>query len=417
MENMLYWLWLSLSVTPGSRTFAKLYAHTPDPKGIFQLDGETVTRLCAEERRDAQRILRHELGEAERLLAFCEHKGIGLLPYADENYPPLLRNIENPPVLLYYRGTLPSFAASFPCAVVGTRKLTEYGRKSAFYISLDLARAGALIVSGMARGIDGVALSAACAVGRPCVAVLGCGIDICHPKEHLTLARTIVQNGAVVTEYPPGTPAFSYNFPVRNRIISGMCAAVAVMEARERSGSLITARHAMEQGRTVYALPGNVDAETSEGTALLLKNGAHALTAADDILRAFEFVYTGILNPYLLSEPVSVRMDDALRAYEVGQRKERKPRSPLALLGVRPREEHDAEPPLSDIGEEEKDAARASMTEAQRKIYERIPEGDSLDVEELLDVGMPMPAVMRELVKLELLRLVEMLPGERVKRK
>ena len=418
MDHTVYWLWLSLSVTPGTKTFANLYAHTPDPKGMFCLDEETVRRLCGTNKSDAARILMHDLGAAERLLSFCEKKGIGLLPYDAEDFPPLLRNIECPPVLLYFRGRMPRLAASFPCAVIGARELSDYGRKSAFYISLDLARAGATVVSGMARGIDGVALAAACAAGQPCVAVLGNGIDICYPKEHLTLARAIVACGAVVTEYPPGTPAYPGNFPVRNRLISGMSAAVAVVEGREGSGSLITAECALRQGRTLYALPGNVDEETSAATSQLLKSGARAMTSADDIIRDFEFVYTGILNPYRLNEPVSLRPNEVLRTYGVGQKKKKerhvRPSSPDRGDGVTDDASFAAE--LS-VGEEEKQAARASLTEAQRKLYERIPEDDSLDVEELLDVGMPMPAVMRELLRLELLRLVELLPGERVKRK
>lgn len=407
MDDLVYWLWLSLSLPPASPTFARLYAHTPSAKGIFDMDADTVRRLAGTHAKDAERLLSHDLAPAEHLLAFCRRKEIGLLPYSSELYPPLLRNIDDPPVLLYYRGHMPDLSCSFPCAVVGMRRMTEYGRRSAFHISLDLARAGATLVSGMARGIDGVSLAAACAVGRPSVAVFGCGIDICYPKEHLTLAREIVKYGAIVTEYPPGTPAYSFHFPQRNRIISGMCAAVAVIEGREESGSLITARCATAQGRTVYAMPGNIDAETSEGTSLLLKNGARVLTAADDILREFEFVYTGIINPYLLNEPVSVRMEDVLRRLDVGQKRRRTDR---------PSEPPEGEPKTPTRAEGASEQTLAAMTEAQRRLYERIPADDSCDVEELCETGLSMPAVMRELLALELLRCIEMLPGERVKR-
>ncbi len=413
MDPRVYWIWLSLSLTPATDAFRKLYGHTPDAKGIYDLDDTTVARLLGSTSRDAERLGRKDLTEAEKVLTFCLNKNIGIVTFEDAAYPPLLKNIPDPPVLLYYRGTFPDLAASFPVAVVGTRHMTSYGRKSAFYISLDLARAGAMVVSGMANGIDGVAHAAAIAAGGTTVAVLVCGIDICYPKAHLTLARSIVSAGCVITEYAPGTPPLSFHFPQRNRIISGICAATLVMEGREKSGSLITARCAMTQGRAVYALPGNVDESTSQVTALLLKNGARALTSADDVIRDFEFVYTGILNPYRLSEPISVSMEQTLSRLQVGQIKQVKEkktkRHPLR------RTERETEPPKE---EEVKSAPLPSMTDDERGVYERLPEdGDMCDIESLVNASCPLRTLMRTLLSLEIKGCIELHPGERVSRK
>ncbi len=410
MDPRIYWVWLSLSLTPATDTFRKLYEHVPDAKGIYDLDDATLTRLLGSTCRDAQRLGRKDLTQAERVLTFCLRKNIGIVTFEDAAYPPLLKNIPDPPVLLYYRGTLPDFAASFPVAVVGTRHMTSYGRKSAFHISFDLARAGATVVSGMANGIDGVAHAAAIAAGGTTVAVLGCGIDICYPKAHLTLARSIVGAGCVMTEYAPATPPLAFHFPQRNRIISGLCAATLVMEGREKSGSLITARCAMAQGRAVYALPGNVDESTSEVTALLLKNGAHALTSADDVIRDFEFVYTGILNPYRLSEPVSVSMEQTLSRLQVGQIKEEKTSRRFLRK--------EAAVPDARSTKTPKDVPLPTMTEEERGVYESLPaDGGVCDVESLVNASCTLRTLMRVLLSLEIKGCVELHPGERVSRK
>ncbi len=413
MDTLVYWIWLSLCVTPASETFSKLYTHTPDPEGIFALEDDVLTRLLGSGSRDGERLRRHDLSEAARVAAFCRDKHIGIVTYADENYPPLLRNIPNPPVLLYYRGVWPNFAASFPVAVVGTRHMSDYGRKSAFYISLDLSRAGATIVSGMACGVDAMSHAGALAADAVTVAVLGCGIDICYPTEHLTLARSIVKQGCVLTEYAPGTPPLKFHFPQRNRIISGLCAATIVIEGRERSGSLITARCAMTQGRTVYALPGNVDAETSEVTALLLKNGAHALTCADDVLRDFEFVYTGIVNPYRLREPISVSMESTLKALGVGNRDKRRGRGILSVFS-RTRAANDdqaSEPTPPSIRE------LPALSDEEQCVYDRLPDSDACDIESLVNDSCSLRELMRILLRLEIKGCIELHPGERVSRK
>ena len=274
MQDLIYWIWLSLACTPGSQTFASLLGKFDTAKEVYDADDAQIASVVTSRSRDYESLTNKSLEQAELVLDFCTSKNVGILTYADDRFPESLRDIPTPPVLLYYRGVLPDFSSLFSIAVVGTRRLTEYGKKNAFTIAYDLARSGATIVSGMAIGIDAVAHAGALAAGKTTVAVIGSGIDVCYPKEHRPLAREIVKTGCVFTEYPPGARPDGYNFPVRNRIISGLSKVVLVIEGKERSGALLTARHAKEQGRTVYAVPGNIGNPNSEVCNLLLKNGA-----------------------------------------------------------------------------------------------------------------------------------------------
>ena len=198
-------------------------------------------------------------------------------------YPERLLEIKNPPKQLYCCGDS-GLLKSRCVAVVGSRTTTVYGRRTAEAIGRCLAAAGVTVVSGMARGIDASAHEGALSAGGLTVAVLGCGPDVCYPPENRLLMADIKRRGLIVTEYEPGTPANRYNFPNRNRIISGLCEATVVVQARNRSGSLITAELAAEQGREVYAVPGNIDSQYNLGNNRLIKEGASPLICIDDIL-------------------------------------------------------------------------------------------------------------------------------------
>jgi DNA processing protein len=212
-----------------------------------------------------------------------EQLEVRLVSYWDNGYPALLRTIHDPPALLYLRGTLPSGDA---LAVVGSRHATPAGRRLTFEICRELANRGLTIVSGLARGIDAAAHEGAVADGGPTIGVLGCGIDQVYPAENAKLFQQVLEHGAILSEYPPGTPALAGHFPGRNRIISGLSRGVLVVEAAEESGSLITVDFALEQGREVFAVPAPVYAPTSRGVNRLLKEGARVVTEAGDILAA-----------------------------------------------------------------------------------------------------------------------------------
>jgi DNA processing protein len=223
----------------------------------------------------------------EQVWEDVQAKEINILTWEDEGYPTRLRDVDNAPPVLYLRGTI-TLDDDWAVAIVGTRRATSYGRQVAERIARELARNGVTVVSGMARGIDGVAHRAALDTGGRTLAVLGSGVDRIYPPEHRRLAKDIVSQGALVSDYPPGTPPEGRNFPPRNRIIAGLSLATVVVEAGKRSGALITSDFALEQGREVFAVPGSVMAPQSRGPNRLIQQGAHPLLDPKEILETLE---------------------------------------------------------------------------------------------------------------------------------
>ena len=414
MDNLVYWIWLSLACTPDSATFSKLIHKYEDAKEIYDATDREIRSVVGAKVSDCSALIDKSLEKANQIYNFCKEKGVGILTYQSENFPVSLRDIPTPPVLLYYRGRLPDFNKGFRCAIVGTRSLSDYGRNNAFKLGYDMGSVGATVVSGMAIGIDGVAMAGAIAAGAPTVAVIGSGIDVCYPSSHLTLARTIVKNGCVLTEYAPGTKPDKFNFPRRNRIISGLCPVTVVVEGKESSGSMITARHAKAQGREVFAFPGNVGSDGSQSTNLLIKNGALLCTGAEDIINKFEKDYPGVLNPFLLKERPAVNMLDVLRDLKVSALtpnddvfsvpKPKKTRKIEKAQDIAPKEEENLLPEMPIFDAE------------LLKLYKKIPSGGDCSIESLTDDAMNLRTVMKLLLKLEMGRFIVMLPGDRVKR-
>ncbi|MCW1967808.1 MAG: DNA-processing protein DprA [Anaerolineae bacterium] len=212
------------------------------------------------------------------------HKaGIQAICWDDEQYPPSLRNLSDAPPVLYVKGQITQ-SDMVAIGIVGTRNATVYGREVAEMLATELARNGVTVVSGLARGIDGVAHNAAIDAGGRTLAVMGSGVDVIYPPEHRKLAQQISEHGALISDYPPGTQPEATNFPPRNRIISGLSLGVVVVEADEKSGALITTQFAADHGREVFAVPGNIFSKTSRGTNKLIQNGAKAVTSVNDIL-------------------------------------------------------------------------------------------------------------------------------------
>ena len=417
MDKLVYSIWLSLACSPGGSSFPKLCSAFDSPEQIFGAELSEISRVIGYRNSDRKALADKSLEKATEIYEFCRKHKVGIVTYFDDKYPALLREISSPPVLFYYRGRLPDFSRAFTVAAVGTRALTEYGRKSAFKISYDLAASGAVIVSGMATGIDGVAMAGALSAGGSTVAVLGSGIDVCYPPQHLTLAREIVKTGCIITEYAPGTKPNRFNFPKRNRIISALSQATLVFEGEERSGALITARYAAEEGRPVYALPGNVGSKKSELTNLLLKQGAKPFTSAEDIIGDFEQKFANTLNRFNLKDKMPVDMMAQLRRLEVVAVC---PSDDIFLPPVQSHPRHTVSNPEYNVGESvpaEPILPPASFDKSALEIYKQIPTGDSCAIESLVNEKYNFRTVMRLLLKLEMNGFVSMLPGERVARK
>lgn len=282
-EEELYWLALKLVPGLGTRTSGKLLDRFRSPQAIFRasrteleaagLNGavaQSISSGCSFEDAAAQQKKMAEFGTVA-------------LPIGDPRYPQALREIFDPPILLFARGRV-ELLQSLMLGVVGTRRPTPYGLAVAERLSADLAHAGLTIVSGMARGIDTAAHRGTLSVGGDTVAVLGCGVDVVYPSENRKLAAELVAKGLIVSEFTMGATAFPQNFPIRNRIISGMSLGVLVVEGAQYSGSAITAKLAMDQGREVFAVPGNITSKLSWGPNLLIKQGARLVQDWNDVV-------------------------------------------------------------------------------------------------------------------------------------
>ncbi|MCX8118704.1 MAG: DNA-processing protein DprA [Desulfobacterota bacterium] len=283
-EAQFYWLALSLVPGVGCVLMKRLLERFQTPKAVFHASTKElleVEGLGEKVASEIRRGPREELVKKEFSLA--EQVGAQILTYGDEDYPSRLRTIYDPPPILYLRGTLKK-EDELAVSIVGSRKTNPYGRWITEKISRELVQHGVTIVSGMARGIDAVAHWGAISGGGRTVAVLGCGVDVIYPRENRNLFQQIIDHGAVLSEFPMGSPPEGSHFPKRNRIISGLSLGVVVVQAGPDSGSLITAQYALEQGREVFAIPGNVGAEGSRGTNRLIKEGAKLVESSDDIL-------------------------------------------------------------------------------------------------------------------------------------
>lgn len=289
-DERLYWVWLQQTLKYGNhkvRTVLKIYKTAKN----FYEAGLREWRLCGcFTKGELAAFENYSLKDAENIVKHCEKIGYRVIDIENDEYPALLRNIEDPPCVLYVWGDLKILKDRLSISIVGTRSATAAGNKHAFEFGFALSKLGIAVVSGGALGIDCCAQKGALQGGGPVISVLGCGINYPYLMENASLRNLIAKNGAVISEYPPDFPARPRNFPTRNRIISGLSHGVVVVEAGKRSGSLITANIALEQNRDVFAVPGNIHTPSTDGTNHLIKQGAKTVTAVEDILEEYEHI-------------------------------------------------------------------------------------------------------------------------------
>ena len=284
VEEIFYWLALSLTPGVGSTLIKRLVDQFGDPKAVFQAPMKELLRIEGLGEKVASEIRKGPLEKTvERELSLLKGVGGTILTLKDDAYPRRLKDIYDPPAVLYVRGEFRK-EDELAVSIVGSRKTSPYGRWTTEKVSQELAHQGVTIVSGMARGIDSLAHWGAISAGGRTIAVLGCGVDVIYPSENRNLFKKIIDCGAVLSEFRMGSPPEAGHFPKRNRIISGLSLGVVVVEASTKSGSLLTAGYALEQGREVFAVPGNVGFEGSRGTNRLIKEGAKMVESSDDIL-------------------------------------------------------------------------------------------------------------------------------------
>ncbi|MCA2001874.1 MAG: DNA-processing protein DprA [Chloroflexi bacterium] len=292
MDDRKYWVAFNFIKGIGAVRMQGLVAYFGDLESAWNADAADLMQAGLGLKVVERVVAARKSVNLEKILEKIQAQDIKILTWQDREYPPRLKEIDQPPPVLYARGEyLPDDL--FAVAVVGTRKVTPYGRQVAEELSSFLASNGITVVSGLARGVDAIAHQAALKAGGRTIGVLGSGVDVIYPPEHAKLAERMMQSGVILSDYAPGVPPDASNFPPRNRIISGLSLAVVVVEAGETSGALITAEFAAEQGREIFAVPGSIYAPQSRGANKLIQNGAQPLLSVQDLMQALDFTRIG----------------------------------------------------------------------------------------------------------------------------
>ena len=389
MSALKYWLWLTELRGLKNQARLALLRRFGSPEDVFYADAGEILLTEGMTQADAAILENHNLDAANRILADCQRLDIRILTIQDAEYPSRLKNIYDPPWLLYVKGRLPAIDETVAVAVVGTRVCTPYGESCAEKLSYGLTSGGAVVVSGLAKGIDAAASRGALRAGGITVGVVGNGLDVHYPYESRYLYEDVAAAGALISEYPPGTEPLGRHFPARNRIISGLCLATLVVEAPERSGALITAETANEQGRDVFAVPGPIDAPTSVGCNRLIRDGAGLVSDAWDILREYEARF-----PDMLREEAAKEQPKTL-GYQARQKEEPKEVPPSLSLS------------RSDV----------SLTDDQIALLRILSDEEPALVDDLIDQsGIPTRRVLSALTVLEIENYVQQHSGKRYTR-
>ena len=388
-----FWIWLTSLRGLTNQSRLALLRHFGSPEDIYYADQGEILLTDGITREQADLLKDHKLDTAERILGDCQRLGQHIMTISDAAYPDRLRNIYDPPCLLYWQGHMPAFDDEVAVAVGGTRKCTPYGLSCAGKLGYGLAAGGGLVVSGLASGIDGEALRGALRAGGVTAGVAGCGLDVKYPYENRYLYDDVAATGVLLSEYPPGAPAYGRHFPVRNRILSGLCAATLVVEAPERSGALITANTAIEQGRDVFAVPGPVDAPASVGCNRLIRDGVGVVTEAWDLLGEYEERFPGKLR----------RRDSRQQPKTLGYQARQ-------LEEARPLEQARPVPPTLDLKEK-------NLTDDQMALLRLLSDQEPALVDDLIEQsGIPTRRVLSALTVLEIEELVRQHSGKRYTR-
>ena len=394
-----YWIWLSQHPELTEQEKQALARCCPDPEDLYFPDREGP---WAEEMAEVIRKARssRDLQTAEKILRACAGASVQIFTLGDAHYPERLRNIPDPPLVLYYKGILPDLDALPTIGVVGTRQASAYGASTACQLGFQIVKCGGAVVSGMAVGIDGAAMDGAIRAGGPVVGVLGCGLDRIYPRANKALFDAM-KDHCILSEYPPGTPPHKWNFPRRNRIISGLSNGVLVVEAPERSGSLITAHQAAEQGRDVFAVPGNVDLPGFTGSCQLLREGAIPVTSGWYVISEYERLYPGKLRRDMSSVPVAAPVTQA--PAPVKQVRKTPEQAPA------PKKDIDKAPsrPYIDLNE-----ILPKLSEDERTLVEALRDGPRQADDVIAGTGLTTGKFLAAMTTLEIRGIVKRLPGK-----
>lgn len=427
-KKILYYIWLSSCLHPGSKTPKILLENFQDIEKIYNATKQDYEELEIS-KTDIPFLCNKSLDNAKRYYEYCAKEKIGLLFYTSPEYPERLKLIENPPAMFYYRGRL-KYLDDYPCiTMVGTRSCSERGFRLAYEIAYDAASKGAVIVNGLALGIDGACIAGALDANGYAIGLLGCGIDRIYPTGNRDLFERLSASGLILSEFAPFTAPDGKNFPVRNRVISALSLATAVFESPEGSGALITAKHALEQGKRIFAVPGKPYDKNYSGPLELIKDGASVFTEADDILTEYSMSFPHRIN---LANQNSVPTDKLNNLVARYFKKDTDPDTPVNRRYSRPK--GNETPKNSDpVQVDSSNPIRQSVTETatsekivnnsienadlsilsatERKIYDTIYSYGSLTPDEIAEKGIKIDDVLSALTLLEIYGLIIAQPG------
>ena len=431
MKDIIYWIWLAERCGYASKFFPKLYSLYKNPVDIYNLENDEVMQLDKSIPFFLKdRLCDRDLTKARAICEYCKETGIEILPFRDLRYPERLRLIMDPPVVLYCRGRVPDFNGKLCLGIVGTRKMSRYGRDNTYKFAYELSSLGVCVVSGLALGVDATAACGALEGGEPTVQVLGCGVDIVYPRAHSKLRDAVIEKGALISEYPPLEEAKKYYFPQRNRIISGISQGVFVAECRKESGAMITANTAFLQGKDLFAFPGKVGEPTAEGPNELLRRGAYAALSTEDVIEK----YNNFFNEYNKKETEqklkaaresAIGVLDALAKYSIPDKCEENEKINNApVIGAKKKEtaensakvKEEIAPKPEKISSEPlrapvKTAEDYGLDEVTARVFDAIDCKSPIGVDSIVCEGLTTQQVVTALTMLEIMGLVSSLPG------
>lgn len=400
---LLYWIWFAQLKKLTCAQKQMLLQYFRDPEELYHSDRSALAKAedITEDMLDA--LEARSLEEAQQILSDCTNKGIRIVTLRDKDYPERLKNIYDPPMVLYCKGNLPNWETVPAIGIVGTRKATAYGMKTAYRFGGQITACGALVVSGAAAGIDAMAMEGALAAGGSTVGVLGCGVDVVYPAKNRRLFEEVAARGCLISEYPPKTEAASWHFPRRNRIISGISNGLLVVEAPQKSGALISARLASQQGREVFAVPGNVDEPACYGSNALLQDYAIAALSGWDVVKEYQSLYPGRIS----QRDVPAAFEQPVRQSVVNQAKVPKKEAP----------------DKKSIDNQEKSTysvvnnPAAALGDQEKTVFGKLGR-EAVTVDAVIEAtGLPAGTVKAILTRLTIKGLVKNHPGGRISRK
>ena len=412
---LIHWIWLATRPGMNDRLKAAVLDHFGDPEDAFYASSAAYQAVEGMTQEGVDTLADKALTQAQEILDECANLDIHILTFRDAAYPARLKNISDPPLVLYYKGRLPDFDGQPLIGVVGTRKASPYGLTAAKRMGYGIAQCGGVVVSGVAFGIDGVAMAGAMSAGGTVIGVLGCGADVVYPLSNRALFADTVRCGCLLSEFPPGTPPYKWNFPKRNRIISGLSCGVLVVEAPKSSGALITARQAADQGRDVFVVPGNIDVDTCEGSNALLREGAILARTGWDVLSEYEAIFPGKVHKAggrgkQTAYPVELeRMEVELekQSLKVAQKPRFLDKIKAGKSAVEKKTiDNGHKPTYSDV-----EKSLPQLTDEEKLVVEQLRQGSRLRDDVIADSSLPAARVSAVLTMLEIKGVIRRLPG------